>query len=126
MAHYALLNEQNVVVQVIVGKDETDTSHNWEEFYSIETGHRCLRTSYNTHGNKHTGDGQPFRGNYAGIGYSYDETLDAFIPPQPYASWSLDPTSCLWIAPVPYPDDGKFYIWSEEAQEWILVEGLSD
>ena len=118
MAHYALLNTNNHVVQVITGKDETDISHDWEQFYSAETGYRCLRTSYNTYGNQHMNGGTPFRGNYAGIGFTYDEQLDAFIAPQPYPSWLLNIETCLWDAPIPYPNDGQFYIWNEEEQTW--------
>lgn len=109
MAHYAFLNEHNVVTEVIVGKDETDTSHNWESFYGNFRGQTCKRTSYN--GN--------IRKNYAGIGYTYDAVRDAFIPPKPFPSWVLIEETCTWTAPVQYPTDGKQYLWNETTQSWI-------
>jgi len=100
MAHYAFLNEKNIVVEVIVGRDENDGD--WETYYGNQRGQRCLRTSYNTYGGQHLDGGTPFRMNYAGIGYRYDETLDAFIPPQPDDTWTFDQSTCLWIAPDDY------------------------
>jgi hypothetical protein len=121
MAHYAFLNMQNIVTEVIVGKDETDGPTNWEIHYGNFREQVCKRTSYNTKGGVHANGGTPFRKNYAGIGYTYDETRDAFIPPQPYDSWVLNETSCLWEAPVAYPDDGQMYTWNEELGTWDLV-----
>ena len=121
MAHYAFLNMQNIVTEVITGKDETEGPTNWEMHYSNIREQVCKRTSYNTVAGEHTGGGTPFRKNYAGIGYTYDYARDAFIPPKPYASWTLDETSCLWQAPVAYPDDDKRYTWDEENQEWDLI-----
>jgi hypothetical protein len=121
MAHYAFLDESNIVTEVIVGKNEGEESTDWEVHYGNFRGQRCKRTSYNTSGGVHTGGGTPYRKNYAGIGYTYDETRDAFIPPQPYASWLLDENSCLWESPVPYPDDGERYQWDETAGEWVAV-----
>ena len=109
MAHYAFLDENNIVTEVIAGKDETDTTHDWEQFYGEFRGQVCKRTSY--HGN--------IRKNYAGIGYTYDEQRDAFIPPQPYPSWTLVEETCRWIPPVAYPTDGKAYVWDETTQAWI-------
>jgi hypothetical protein len=130
MAHYAFLDDQNIVTEVIVGIDEvTDT--NWEQWYGNFRGQVCKRTSYNTRGGVHydPNTNQPsadqskaYRKNYAGIGYSYDATLDAFIPPQPYPSWILNETSCLWEAPVPYPNDGHRYRWDEATQQWVLID----
>lgn len=85
-----------------------------------------IKTSYNTHGGVHYGpDGQPdgpgLRKNYAGVGYTYDALLDAFIPPQPYPSWLLNVNTCLWNAPIPYPDDGQNYIWDETTRSWVLM-----
>jgi hypothetical protein len=101
MAHYAFLNDDNVVTDVIVGKDENDLVDgviSWEIFYQELRGQKCLRTSYNTRGGKHLDGGEPFRGNYAGIGFSYDEALDAFIPPRPNeGEWVLDPKTYLWV-----------------------------
>lgn len=111
MAHYAFLDENNIVTEVIVGKDETDTSHDWEQFYGQIRNQVCKRTSYN--GN--------IRKNYAGIGYSYDYDRDAFIPPKPYPSWVLVEQTCLWDSPIPYPNDGKKYDWDENIKNWIEV-----
>ena len=121
MAHYAFLNMQNIVTEVIVGKDETDGPTNWEIHYGNFREQVCKRTSYNTRGGVHANGGTPFRKNYAGIGYTYDETRDAFIPPQPYDSWTLNETSCLWEAPVSYPTDGEQYEWNEETTTWDLI-----
>ena len=121
MAHYAFLNMQNIVTEVIVGKDETDGPTNWEIHYGNFREQVCKRTSYNTRGGVHANGGTPFRKNYAGIGYTYDETRDAFIPPQPYDSWVLNETSCLWEAPVSYPTDGEQYEWNEETTTWDLI-----
>ena len=118
MAHYAYLDENNIVTQVIVGRDEDDLVEgvtDWEVYYGAK---RC---SYNTYGGQHSNGGTPFRKNYPGIGYSYDADRDAFIPPQPYASWTLNEGTCLWEAPVAMPDDGKMYQWSEEAGAWEEV-----
>ena len=121
MAHYAFLDTNNIVTEVIVGKDEGEQGIDWEQHYGAFRSHTCKRTSYNTHGGVHNGGGTPFRKNYAGIGYTYDTTRDAFIPPQPYASWVLDETSCLWQAPVPMPDDGQLYAWDEDAGDWVEI-----
>tara|TARA_S200002703_G_scaffold152185_1_gene152362 strand:+ start:172 stop:543 length:372 start_codon:yes stop_codon:yes gene_type:complete len=121
MAHYSFLNMQNIVTEVIVGKDETDGPTNWEIHYGNFREQVCKRTSYNTKGGVHANSGTPFRKNYAGIGYTYDETRDAFIPPQPYDSWVLNETSCLWEAPVAYPTDGNQYEWNEELGTWDLI-----
>ena len=123
MAHYAILNENNIVTQVIVGKDETEPTpdgySSWEEYYG---GKRC---SYNTFGNTHSLGGKPFRGNYPAIGDIYDNDWDAFYKPQPYLSWKMNYESFIWEPPIPYPDnnpDDKFiYKWSEPNQEWIKV-----
>ena len=122
MAHYAFLNMQNIVTEVIVGKDETDGPTNWEIHYGNQREQICKRTSYNTIAGEHRKGGTPFRKNYAGIGYTYDHARDAFIPPQPYASWILNPNTCQWEAPVDYPNDGQHYTWDEENQKWDLTE----
>ena len=121
MAHYAFLNMQNIVTEVIVGKDETDGPTNSEMHYGNFREQVCKRTSYNTRGGVHTNGGTPFRKNYAGIGYTYDESRDAFIPPKPFDSWVLDEQSCLWEAPVSMPDDGEQYEWNEETTSWDLI-----
>ena len=125
MAHHAFLNMQNIVTEVIVGKDETDGPTNWEIHYGNLREQVCKRTSYNTVGGEHTKGGTSFRKNYAGIGYTYDYTRDAFIPPKPFDSWTLNSNTCLWEAPVAYPDDGQQYAWNEETQQWDLVDGTN-
>ena len=119
MAHFAQLNEENLVTQVIVvaNQDTTDDTGTENEavgaaFCANLLGGTWKQTSYNAN----------IRKNYAGIGYKYDETLDAFIPPQPYPSWTLDETVCQWKAPVDYPTDGGRYTWNEETLTWDLVE----
>ena len=121
MANYAFLNMQNIVTEVIVGKEETEGPINWEIHYGNIREQICKRTSYNTSGGVHINGGTPFRKNYAGIGYTYDESRDAFIPPKPYDSWILNEDSCLWEAPVEYPNDGEQYNWNEETQTWDLI-----
>ena len=120
MAHYALLNSANVVTQVITGKDETDTSHDWEEYYG--DFHNCTvkRTSYNTLNNSHRNGGTAFRGNYAGIGYTYDATLDVFIPPQTYPSWTMNTASATWVAPSACPNLST-HTWDEDNQTWTEI-----
>ena len=108
MAHYAFLNENNIVTEVIVGKDETDMSQDWEQFYGAIRNQVCKRTSYNNN----------IRKNYAGIGYTYDSQRDAFIPPQPFPSWTLVEETCNWTAPVAMPTDG-IYFWDELTTSWI-------
>ena len=128
MGHYAFLNMQNIVTEVIVGKDETDGPTNWEIHYGNFREQVCKRTSYNTRGGVHYTNGEPsddqskaFRKNYAGIGYTYDQNRDAFIPPKPFNSWTLNEDSCLWEAPVAYPEDGQRYTWNEETTSWDLI-----
>jgi hypothetical protein len=123
MAHYAFLDKNNVVTEVIVGKDE-DGVTNWETEYGNFRSQICKRTSYNTVGGVHNLGGTPFRKNYAGIGYTYDPGRDAFIPPKPFASWILNESSCLWQSPVPYPvnpsePDAKRYTWDEATTSWV-------
>lgn len=119
MAHYAFLDSNNIVVEVIAGKDETDTSKNWENHYGQIRNLTCKRTSFNTHGGVHLNGGTPFRKNYAGIGFAYDTPKDAFIPPKPFASWVLNQSTCLWEPPLSYPTDGKNYDWDENNNQWI-------
>lgn len=130
MAHYALLNYQNIVTKVCTGKNEDETDTNIELVYQHMFGQLCKRTSYNTRGGVHydpvtnepsADQSKAFRKNYAGVGYTYDHSRDAFIPPKPYDSWTLNETSCLWEAPVEYPDDGERYTWNEDTTSWDLV-----
>ena len=124
MAHYAFLDENNIVTEVIVGKDEGEDGIDWEAHYGAFRGQVCKRTSYNTRGGEHLEGGTPFRKNYAGIGFGYDSGRDAFIPPKPYASWVLNEDSCLWFAPVPWPDDGKEYLWDESTISWVVNDNI--
>ena len=96
MAHFAFVDEQNVVTEVIVGNDASD-AHDWEAYYAEVRGQRCLRTSYNTHGGTHSAGGEPFRGNYAGVGYSYLPDLDIFMPPSPGEGWVVDAATATWV-----------------------------
>jgi hypothetical protein len=121
MAHYAFLDSNNIVTEVIVGKEEGEDGVDWEAHYGAFRGQTCKRTSYNTSGGVHSGGGTPFRKNYAGIGYSYNSIRDAFIPPKPFASWTLNEETCLWEAPVAYPDDGKDYQWDEITTSWVAI-----
>ena len=112
-----MLNENNIVVQVIVGKDEGEDGVDWEQYYGGK------RTSFNTIGGVHQFGKTPFRKNYAGIGFAYDETRDAFIPPQPFPSWTLNEDTCLWDAPTPYPNDNQRYNWDEPTTSWVVING---
>jgi hypothetical protein len=123
MAHYAFLDANNIVTEVIPGKDEGEDGVDWEQHYGEFRGQICKRTSYNTVGGVHTSGGTPYRKNYAGIGYTYDEQRDAFIPPKPYTSWILNEDSCLWESPIPMPTDGQMYSWNEDNQAWDVVSG---
>jgi len=118
MAHFAQLNAENLVTQVIVvaNQDTADQDGVENEAIGIEfctnlLGGKWVQTSYN--GN--------IRKNYAGVGYKYDAALDAFIPPQPFASWTLNEETAQWEAPTPYPDDEKRYTWDEETTSWVEV-----
>jgi hypothetical protein len=110
LAHFALLNENSIVTQVIVAEQDVIESGLF--------GTGWVQTSYNTQGGQHPED-RPLRKNYAGVGYTYDSQRDAFIPPQPFLSWSLNEQTCLWNAPTPKPTDGKIYIWNEEQLAWV-------
>ena len=114
MAHFAKVNN-GIVEQVIVAEPEF-----FDTFVDSSPG-QWIQTSYNTRGGLHTLGGTPMRKNYAGIGFTYDATKDAFIPPKPYASWTLNEDSCLWEAPVAYPDDGEDYVWDEPTTAWVLA-----
>jgi hypothetical protein len=120
MAHYAFLDQNNIVTEVIVGKNENEEGINWEQHYGNFRGQVCKRTSYNTIGGVHILGGTPFRKNYAGIGDTYDSQRDAFIGPKPFNSWILNEQTCIWEAPVAYPTDGQRYTWNEEILNWTL------
>jgi hypothetical protein len=114
MAHYAFLDSDNIVTEVIVGIDETELIEGLdpETWYGNFKGQPCKRTSYNG----------KIRKNYAGIGFTYDQTLDAFIPVKPFPSWQLNTETCQWSAPKPYPTDGLRYLWNELIIDWQLSE----
>lgn len=128
MAHFAKLDENNVVIFVTVGRDEDDGK---EAKLSARTGDVYKQTSYNTLGGIHyQADGTPsldqskaLRKNFAGIGYIYDAQRDAFIPPKPFESWFLNENTCLWNPPVNIPDDDKRYIWNEKNKIWEVING---
>ena len=116
MAHFAKLDANNYVVFVTVGRDEDK-----EDELTARTGDVYKQTSYNTKGGVHLLGNTPLRKNYAGIGYIYDSTRDAFIPPQPFPSWVLNEDTCLWGAPTPYPTDGQRYQWDESVTNWVAT-----
>lgn len=116
MSHFAQINSDNQVVQVIVAEQDV-----------IDTGlfgnpSSWVQTSCNTYAGQHLLGGTPLRKNYAGVGYTYDPIRDAFIPPKPYPSWVLDEDTCQWDSPTPKPQDGSIYQWNEETLQWDLVE----
>jgi hypothetical protein len=121
MAHFAQINSDKIVTRVIVAEQEFISSG------VVGDPNSWIQTSYNTRGGIHYGnDGQPdggtaLRKNYAGTGFTYDSDRDAFIPPKPYSSWTLDEGSCLWQAPVAYPTDGQIYQWDEDEQHWEVL-----
>lgn len=121
MAHFAQIDENNIVTRVIVvDQDFIDKGH-------LGDPSKWIQTSYNTHGGKHYNpetqeedSGTPLRKNFAGKGYAYDSDRDAFIPPTPFPSWTLNENTCNWESPVSYPTDDKFYDWDEENQQWVV------
>lgn len=121
MAYFARV-EHGIVIEVLAVSDEQE--HRGQEFLAddLGLGGVWIQTSYNTRGGVHLLSGIPLRKNYAGIGYTYDEQRDAFIPFQPFPSWVLNENSCLWESPVPYPADGQMYKWDEATVSWVLVE----
>jgi len=114
MSHFAKINSDNIVEQVIVIEQEVLNTGYWGNPAS------WIQTSYNTHGGVHSLGGTPLRKNFAGIGYTYDTVRDAFIPPKPFASWVLNEDTCLWEAPTPMPvEEGKIFVWNEDTTSWI-------
>jgi hypothetical protein len=115
MSHFAKIDENNTVIQVIVIEQDV-----------VDTGlfgdpNSWIQTSYNTSGGVHKLGGTPLRKNYAGIGYTYDSTRDAFIPPKPFSSWILNENTCLYEAPTPMPTDDKMYTWNEDTLSWVEI-----
>jgi hypothetical protein len=114
MSHFAKINSDNIVEQVIVIEQDVLNTGHWGDPSS------WIQTSYNTRGGVHQLGGTPLRKNFAGIGYTYDAGRDAFIPPKPYASWNLNEDTCLWEAPTPMPVvEGKTFVWNEPTTSWI-------
>jgi hypothetical protein len=113
MAHYAFLDQDNMVTEVITGIDENELIEGKEPsiWYGEFRNQVCVRTSYNA----------SIRKNFAAVGFTYDANLDAFIPPKPFESWELDETTCQWFAPIDYPSDGVEYAWNEAALDWEAV-----
>ena len=118
MAHYAFLDENNIVIEVITGRNEDEVVNgisDWEAYYGAFRGQRCIRTSYN--GN--------IRKQYGGVGFTYDEAADVFVAPKPFPSWVLDETTCLWDAPTPMPVvEGKRFKWDEPTTSWVEVTNV--
>lgn len=113
MSHFARVNAQGIVENVIVAEQDY--------INALPDKTSWIQTSYNTTGGVHINGGTPLRKNFAGIGFAYDSVRDAFIPPKPYASWVLNEDTCLWDAPVPHPTDGKKYQWDEINQQWVEI-----
>jgi hypothetical protein len=114
MSHFARVNAHGIVEQVIVAEqDFIDT---------LPDATSWVQTSYNTHGGKHALGGIPLRKNYAGVGFKFDSQRDAFIPPQPFQSWTLNEDTCLWDAPIPMPENGKRYAWDESILNWTELK----
>ena len=121
IAHWAELNSDNEVIRVLVVADDKEDG---QKFLAedLGLGGTWKKTSYNTQGGVHTLGGTPYRKNFAGVGYKFDAAKDAFIPPKPFASWTLNATTCLWEAPTPMPVvEGKFYTWDEPTTSWKEV-----
>ena len=116
MSHWAEIDDNNSVVRVTVGDNNDPAGDEGYSWLVSNLGGRWVQTSYN--GN--------FRKNFAGVGFTYDEQRDAFIPPKPYPSWVLNEESCLWTAPVTYPTDGSIYEWNEELGNWVPVDSSSN
>ena len=114
MAHYAKVQDGKVVQVIVAEQDFIDNM--------VDTSPgKWIQTSYNTYGGVHREGGTPLRKNYAGIGFTYDKTRDAFIPPKPFDSWTLNEETCLWESPVAYPTDGEVYRWDEDTTSWVVM-----
>ena len=112
MSHFAEIDKDGVVKRVIVAEQDFINSG------AVGDTWNWVQTSYNTYGGQHTGGGTPLRKNYAGIGYTYDSTADAFYAPRPFASWTLDTNTYLWNPPTAHPNDGNRYTWNEGTRSW--------
>jgi hypothetical protein len=123
MSHFAEIDAEGTVLRVLVVADAQEDRG--QEFLAddLGLGGTWKKTSYNTVGGVHSNGGTPYRKNYAGIGFKYDEAKDAFIPPKPFNSWNLNEDTCLWEAPTPMPiEEGKFFTWDEDTTSWKEVE----
>jgi hypothetical protein len=114
MAHFAKVIDGIVTEVLVIEQDVIDTGLFGDPALFVQT-------SYNTYGGQHP-EGRPLRKNYAGVGFTYDAERDAFIPPQPFISWTLNEDTCLWDAPSPYPTNGKPYRWDEATLAWVEIE----
>jgi len=125
MAYYAFLDSKNVVTEVIAGNDES--TGDWETHYAEFRGQTCKRTSINTYGGVHNGNKEPFRKNYAGIGFTYDQFRDAFIPPKTHPTWIFNETKCIWEPNIPLPSDAvangghQRYMWDDITNNWMKI-----
>ena len=125
MAYYAFLDSKNVVTEVIAGNDES--TGDWETHYAEIRGQTCKRTSINTYGGVHNGNKEPFRKNYAGIGFIYDPHRDAFIPPKTHPTWIFNETKCIWEPNIPLPSDAvanggnQRYLWDDITDNWMNI-----
>lgn len=124
MAHFAKLDSDNIVTQVLVVANEVLLETDGTE--SELKGKQFLNSLFGTATWKQTSYNGTIRKNYAGVGYNYDPTRDAFIPPKPFASWVLNETTCLWEAPAAYPADGNIHTWDESSYQWVLVNAIVD
>lgn len=115
MSHFAHIDDNNIVTQVIVAEQDFINSG------AVGDPSKWIQTSYNTYGGQHSNGGTPLRKNYAGIGYTYDPSRDAFYSPKPFNSWILDEQTCIWGAPTPMPTDGKIYSWNEDTLSWVEI-----
>ena len=121
MSHFAEIDETNTVTRVLVGNDKKpNEGYDW---IVKNFGGRWIKTSFNTRMGTHILGSEPLRKNFALVGYTYDETRDAFIPPKPFDSWVLDEDTCCWEAPIQYPQDENDYYWDEASVNWKLIEG---
>ena len=118
MAHWAEIDENNIVVRVLVGDNNDPNGDEGYQWLLDNLSGTWVKTSYNAKTNG-------FRKNYAGVFYVYDSERDAFIPPKIFASWVLNEETCLWESPVPYPADGLVYLWNEELIQWVLEENYN-
>ena len=119
MSHWAEINENNIVTRVLVGNNDDINGDEGYKWLIDNLGGVWKKTSYNTKAGQHKEGGTPFRKNYAGVGFTYDESRDAFIPPKPFGSWILDEETCQWNSPVRLPDEENLYFWDETELKWV-------